>query len=300
MSYILEALKRSEQERKQQLRPGSFDPEGGILHLRKRQTPVWVYLLVIVLLLNLGLMLGLYWDKLYWDKLVAPEQPVVNETVTVIQRTPVIQTPVIETPVATVMPATGKFAPSQTESQFSETESYTYIQPDSPTQPDAPIQADALAESVPQDALTPGAASQHEMTSQEGVVSDETEVWDIVAPASGQAASSSNQVDEPLQAEPMATKPARAVPVKPPMLADTTPLLQELDAGFTSSVPAIAFNSHIYSQSPDARRVMINNIYLREGEGFSGLNVLEIGEEYVVFDRQGRRFKLPVMKDWNP
>lgn len=292
MSYILEALKRSEQERKQQLRPGSFDPEGGILHLRKRQTPVWVYLLVIVLLLNLGLMLGLYWDKM-----ATTEQPIVNETVAPIQRTPVIQAPVISTPVATMMPATGK---SAAPSQFSVQESYTYIQPDSPAQPDTPVYPDSPTETLPQDTRAPNMGSQHEMTNQEGIVSDETEVWDIVAPASGQAASSSNQVDEPLQAEPMATKPARTVPVKPPTLADTTPLLQELDAGFTSSVPAIAFNSHIFSQSPDARRVMINNIYLREGEGFSGFTVLEIGEEYVVFDRQGRRFKLPVMKDWNP
>jgi general secretion pathway protein B len=294
MSYILEALKRSEQERKQQLRPGSFDPEGGILHLRKRQTPVWVYLLVIVLLLNLGLMLGLYWDKLYWDKLTAPEQPVVNETAAVIQRLPTVQAPVIETPAIAAMPTRRPPDVSSTEDElsealpaahvnFSETESYTYIEPADQAEPGA-----AAGESLQAEA------------SQDGVISDETEAWDIVAPASGQTAPARVQVDAPVRTAPTAVKPVKTVPAKPPMLADTTPLLQELDAGFTSSVPAIAFNSHIFSQTPDARRVMINNIYLRQGEGFSGLTVLEIGEEYVVFDKQGRHFKLPVMKDWNP
>lgn len=295
MSYILEALKRSEQERKQQLRPGSFDPEGGILHLRKRQTPVWVYLLVLVLLLNLGLMLGLYWDRL-----TAPEP--VNEPAAALAVIPeasvaVIRTPVIEIPAAPVLPSRSQSETVDTSvtpvspgsvnaGQFSQQESFTYIEPE----PSVAVVQEARDASF----------------GEEGIVSDETEAWDIVAPVSERQALGNGPdlpESQPEASLPVAPKPKELTkpnPVKPIMLADTTPLLQTLDAGFTSQIPAIAFNSHIFSQSPDARRVMINNIYLREGEGFSGLTVEEIGEEYVVFGKQGRLFKLPVMKDWNP
>lgn len=300
MSYILEALKRSEQERKQQLRPGSFDPEGGILHLRKRQTPVWIYLLVLVLLLNLGLMLGLYWDRLTADESV-------NETAAPLSIVPapnaaVIRTPVIETPAVPEMPSrrqsetaavemqmdSAPHASTQT-GQFSQQESFTYIEPE---QSDGTSQDQLPANDI--------------VLSEDGIVSDETEAWDIVAPVSkGRALAETSELpmtqsERPLQTTLTPKEQIRAKPIKPIMLADTTPLLQTLDAGFTSQIPPIAFNSHIFSQSPDARRVMINNIYLREGEGFSGLTVVEICEEYVVFGKQGRHFKLPVMKDWNP
>lgn len=295
MSYILEALKRSEQERQQQLRPGSFDPEGGILHLRKRQTPVWVYLLVLVLLLNLGLMLGLYWDRLTVSEPVS--EPVAAMAGVPEPGASVIRTPVIEIPVAPVLPsrsqsetAATSLAPANPDSahagQFSQQESFTYIEPEQPDE-------------VMQEARDVSFA-------EEGIVSDETEAWDIVAPVSERRALTNSQevpesqLEAPLPVAPKPKELTRPNPVKPIMLADTTPLLQTLDAGFTSQIPAIAFNSHIFSQSPDARRVMINNIYLREGEGFSGLTVEEIGEEYVVFGKQGRLFKLPVMKDWNP
>jgi hypothetical protein len=64
-------------------------------------------------------------------------------------------------------------------------------------------------------------------------------------------------------------------------------------------VKPLRFNSHIYSDDPSARRVMINNIYLREGQELSGIQVLEIGELDIVFEKAGTQFKLPAMRDWN-
>lgn len=281
MSYILDALKRSEQERKHQSRPGSLDLDAGLLHLRKRKTPVWVYLLAVVLLLNLGLMLVLYRDKLF-----ASSTPPLNATTHAIQRMPVLDE-LIDEPArakseSSSSPAPNAKGPQRTLEapavsaavQYSESESYTYILPEDQSDPE----------------LT------NELVRESGIVSDETEAWDIVAPASTSAPTKARPAEDTTVAE----TPAKAVPSRIPTLADSTPLLHELDAGFSRSVPAIGFNSHIYSEVPGARRVMINNIYLREGEGFSGINVVEIGEQYVVFDKQGHRFKLPVMKDWNP
>lgn len=74
--------------------------------------------------------------------------------------------------------------------------------------------------------------------------------------------------------------------------------LSTLSTQFQRTIPTITFNSHIYSDIPSARRVMINNLYLREGESFSGMDVIEIGEFYVVLMKNQQQFKLPVLRDW--
>lgn len=74
--------------------------------------------------------------------------------------------------------------------------------------------------------------------------------------------------------------------------------LSDLDVGFQKGIPSISFNSHIYSTNPADRRVMLNNLYLREGQGFSGMTIETIGEFYVVLTKGEQRFKLPVLRDW--
>jgi general secretion pathway protein B len=80
--------------------------------------------------------------------------------------------------------------------------------------------------------------------------------------------------------------------------AGRVPHLVELPLSFQKSVPDLTFNSHIYSSSPASRRVMINNKYLRVGDTFEGLRVDDITEEGVVLSRDGRRFRVGVVRDW--
>lgn len=76
------------------------------------------------------------------------------------------------------------------------------------------------------------------------------------------------------------------------------PHLSEQTIQFQRSIPKLIFNSHIYSDIPDSRRVMINNLYLREGQGFSEMTLLEIGEFYIAIEKDGTSFKIPVLRDW--
>jgi len=76
------------------------------------------------------------------------------------------------------------------------------------------------------------------------------------------------------------------------------PHLSELTIHFQKSIPTLIFNSHIYSDIPDSRRVMINNLYLREGQGFSEMVLIEIGEFYIAIEKDGTSFKIPVLRDW--
>ena len=76
------------------------------------------------------------------------------------------------------------------------------------------------------------------------------------------------------------------------------PSLTELSVHFQKSIPSLIFNSHIYSDDPTARRVMINNIYLREGQRIEGMTIHAIGEFDILLEKNTELFTLPVLRDW--
>jgi len=76
------------------------------------------------------------------------------------------------------------------------------------------------------------------------------------------------------------------------------PHLVELPLSFQKSIPDLMFNSHIYSTDPNASRVMINGHYLRQGDSFSGITVEEVTEDGVVLGKQGRTFRVGIVRDW--
>lgn len=79
---------------------------------------------------------------------------------------------------------------------------------------------------------------------------------------------------------------------------ERVPHLVELPLSFQRQVPDLIFNSHIYASDPAARRVMINDHYLRIGDAFSGIRVDRITEEGVELSLNGRRFRVGVVRDW--
>ena len=76
------------------------------------------------------------------------------------------------------------------------------------------------------------------------------------------------------------------------------PHLVELPLSFQKSIPDLMYNSHIYSTDPYSSRVMINGHYLRRGESFAGITVEEVTENGVVLSKQGRHFRVGVVRDW--
>ena len=59
MSYILDALKKSEKERQKRTVPDPLEIHDYIAHETKKRRPVWAYALSIVVILNIGLLF--YW-----------------------------------------------------------------------------------------------------------------------------------------------------------------------------------------------------------------------------------------------
>jgi general secretion pathway protein B len=78
----------------------------------------------------------------------------------------------------------------------------------------------------------------------------------------------------------------------------SVPTLGDMSASFQRRVPDLMFNSHIFSSSPEARRIMINDEYLREGARFRGMVVEEITEDGVILSLQGESFSVSVVRDW--
>jgi len=76
------------------------------------------------------------------------------------------------------------------------------------------------------------------------------------------------------------------------------PSLTELSVHFQKSIPSLIFNSHIYSGDPTARRVMINNVYLSEGQKIEGMTLHAIGEFEILLEKDTELFTMPVLRDW--
>ncbi len=291
MSYILDALKRSEQERNQGQIPGFVD-HNNMLLLSKKSRPTWPYWLAAALLLNVA---GLAW--IYYA----------NQ-----QRSPAESA-------ATVY---DESLPASAEPQSVEVVREKSTQSGT-SAADTAMAASVTLPSQPVVTIRPRVARAQNLEQANRATQNPALDQELIEPVHAERASALATAEQtvPPKAQPIevsADSPTGGIGVEAPNDAprvtvaslpiDTagvqdTPyanveLLSELDARFQSSVPRLIFNSHIYSDIPDARRVMINNIYLREGQVFSGIQVKEIGEHSIVFEKQGRLFRLPVMRDW--
>jgi len=285
MSYILDALKRSEQERHQDQLP-SFSAENMILQTNHKRTHWWPYVLIAVLLLN-ALLFGFYsWNK---DPDVVTQVNIhSSEKVQAIEgnskRHPISQRmappdnvlnkpkfiqPLIHRQAGSI--ATAPLSKATTQDVDGREDDYLFgttvdegllIQPKSKVSSQfhdvikTKVLIEARGEAKPAYVIKPPPVPQAK-----------TEVQDPIETV---------QVD---------------------YFADI-PLLSTLDIGFQRSIPELTFNSHIYSEQAGARRVMINNFYLREGQSFNGLDLIEIGEVYIKVSKDGTLFKLPVLRDW--
>ena len=238
MSYILDALRKSETER-QQGRVPDLGQQVQLIHRPKktRMSPaVWV---ALALILNAGVLAFLFWPGTPLplgsaDQTEAPlDQDMVKNAQEPVPVTPHAESdPISESPVA---------------------------------------ETGAVPESDVADSTPPSIAT-------ETPEPERRERATVIVPSSA--------ISE------------TRVPVVEQRQADRVPHLVELPLSFQKSVPDLTFNSHIYSSSPASRRVMINNTYVRVGDTFEGLRVDDITEEGVVLSRDGRRFRVGVVRDW--
>lgn len=294
MSYVLDALKRSEQDRKQGQVPNLND-QGALLHLAQPKKPLWPLVLIGVLVLNAGVFLYLHWSG-QQGQAVSPSG---NAGPTQAPTSPAAESP------ARRLNSTVGPAPSPSPVQGPE-----------PTQTAAPV-VQRIAEKPVSvaDKNIDWAAREREAkrlikASEQGggLVAESAKAIRIDPQVASVSPDKTYDVIKPKAVPPGGALPfpesseaaVEYTDIEPAPEQDYShvPFLYEMDARQQPRVPKLKFNSHIYSDQPDARRVMINNIYLREGQSLSGLDVVQIGEANIVFKKGDALFKLPAMRDW--
>ncbi|MFA5700175.1 MAG: general secretion pathway protein GspB [Desulfuromonas sp.] len=265
MSYILEALKKSEKKRQGE--------QGSLAHLATQEPaghepppkrrPLWPLLLGIALVINAGVLLFIFWPS-------APQLP------------PDVQTSTLHQGVKAEL-TTGRVAP----------EAASFTSPVSPqraeTQEVRPLQAEAAPEASlaakPEPAPAP-AKEVAQLPAGPGAVSQQQK-----QPPTGteRQAAQTAQAESQETSEPLTTS-------TPAMEQSTAPAahLNELALSFRSQLPEMHMSVHVYTGSPHTGLVRINENMLRPGDYLDNRLLLEeITPDGAVFSYLGQRFLLP-------
>ncbi|MBX3691285.1 MAG: general secretion pathway protein GspB [Luteimonas sp.] len=95
------------------------------------------------------------------------------------------------------------------------------------------------------------------------------------------------------------TKPAPAESATPAVTAPPAatgspiPLLWELPYAQRRDIPELKVSMHVYASEPANRFVIINGERRTEGEDFDGVRLVEIRNDGIILERQGVRFLYP-------
>jgi general secretion pathway protein B len=313
MSYILDALKRSEQDRHQG-NIANLSTDMMLLPKKKKQTNWWPALIVLVLLINAAVFLYISLAKKpLFSEVTATQFDQIESD----DRTTKRQT---NTTLATDLSGTGNAnKTSEKRSGFKEIPDFIAKAPTLQKRFDYSEfdQAKLSANAEPTDSLSPARNNR----SQEQRERQYVDGGELIRPrkkaqqqpVTAYQESDTYQATDAYQESSIIIRPRqntntelnnkRSEAVKVTTSDDKEAFssilhLSEYDMSFQRSIEDLKFNSHIYSDKASARRVMINNIYLREGQGFLGMQVIEIGELYVLFEKNGKQFKLPALRDW--
>jgi len=275
MSYILDALKKSEEERRRGNLP-DFSAQN-IKIPKQRTTNIWPFVGVAMLVVNIAVVAWLFLRAP--QKNAVPEQAAVTkpEAANTVPATPVQQpvAPSAPMPVQTapavpqqviVVPA-GAVAPGQVVT----------IPPTMPAQglPGQPVVVYAPATVAPQpqsQTLQPGDPAPVQ-------VMPSTQPQSVfIAPGQGDISTSSDaEIDE-----------------------NSIPDINELPETIKRGLPELSFSSHMYSTDQGFRKVIINGKQLRENQPLNVDIILKrITDDGVVLDYQGTLFKVNVVEQWS-
>ena len=92
------------------------------------------------------------------------------------------------------------------------------------------------------------------------------------------------------------TKPAPAMPAPAAAAevpADSMKLMWELPLAMRSKLPELKLSMHVFAADPAQRFVIINGERSAEGDEVEGMKLIEIRKDGVVFDYEGERFLYP-------
>lgn len=262
MSYILDALKKSDQKRKLGAVPGLQTDHAALINIEKKRRSYPKIVAVVAGVLLLNVMLWLWWARPW--QIDPPQQ----------QASLVVVAPVA--PAQPVVPQTSQSAmPPSLPS--SDTSPGLVAQVPLPANPVAPVTTDVAAPTWE--------------------VEDDQEVADPVLsypeefsePTDGLDEQEGAAVDEVAEAPEVVATPE--VALTPNVMAQA-----DLPGNIQQALPQIQISLHFFSNKPEARLVRINDRFLHEGDMVANeLRLEEIIESGVVLRFRGYQFRVDRM-----
>ncbi|MGD8567638.1 MAG: general secretion pathway protein GspB [Gammaproteobacteria bacterium] len=263
MSYILEALKKSEQERERGEVPDIKSVhKTDSLDTGDSRRNVWIWLLALVVFINVVIFAVVYLD----------------DDETVVAKTP--------------SPSSALASRDQAQPPVSSSRSPSGEQ--SVPQRRQPKSASALK---PQTTNSQQAKAAH--TSQPAAKTEQAPPPKVVF--SKEQLQLDDTVGNTAPVERESTPPSVTVSTKE-LSSEPGPAgrISDLPDSIRRQLPSISFGGHIYSSSVERRSVMINGKKRREGENLgAGLVLSEITPRGAVFEYKGYRFRLNALQDWS-
>lgn len=263
MSFILDALKKSEAERRQGEIP-SLQNDSGAAAPRRRS--IWPFLLFLALLLNGAVFGGWLLFRREIPPLAEMSSGGADRLLAAKAARPA--------PVKDINP-----------------ESAPRAEEPAPVLPAAPVRLSPQPHVQP---VRPAVSTPAESPSASPKVGLQTKSKVMEMPAAAPEATTAPQ--ETRMPEP--PQPVQPVaPTSSPAEAEPFPLLSELPADVRSGLPGLSLQLHFFSREPASRLVRLNGFNLREGEqGGDGLSVVEITLDGIRLSCRGVRFFLPTAR----
>ncbi len=264
MSYILDALKKSDKERQRGEVPHYTTDHDAVRSKTKRRT-LWFYLVPTALLLNAAILL---WWLSPW-KLSKPDAGPVHQTARPDANLPPQSTETTPKEVRHIEQTAAKEAPVPPDLAKQNSGGPSEIRSPKEKQP-----AEASAAQQKQAPPTP--------------VKDRTK--NVVSPSER-----TDQASAPRSPEASATSGQAAAPAIPPPVPSKVYQVSELPEPLRQSLPPFVVSVALYAEEPESRMVRINDYVLREGQFLApGLRLDQIGRDSLIMSYQNYRFRVGI------
>ena len=263
MSYILDALKKSEKERQKRTVPDPREIHDYITHEPKKRIPAWAYVLSVAAIMSIGLLL--YWGN-PWQSKKTEKAGIVSGEKSVALNTPASPSP--DQPKKDTQKAV--IAEKEKEPESIHTDTAKAAQPLRSAGKNETLQA---------------AAQSMEKTKEKSAQSGES---------TKSHAAAANESQHMVQAAPVPSEQKAESQTPAP---DTTTIytISELPLALQQSLPAFTISAFLYSDDPGARMVRVNGKMLREGDSLAeGLKLNEIRQNELIFGYQHYRVRLGI------
>jgi general secretion pathway protein B len=273
MSYILDALKKADKERKRGTVPNlSTDQDPTPQKPKKRSS--WLYILIVVLVINAGIFL-------FWLN------PWKSQETTLVAKSPAVTTN--DSPVT---------SPKQDPSDIKPLDSSTSIHPEKIVPPGKHYNEERASHELQPTMPSQKQAETHQQ--RQTVQTDITQEKELQDDShqeklSEEPATSSSTIVSPPSKESITSDEQESSTHPPSESRFIVYDLKSLPSSVKEDLPDINISVFVYSDDPSSRVVKINGQTVREGQELTdGLKVEKIVPEGVIFNYEDYRFRVRI------